>query len=669
MGMADEQILRPFIGRYASAIICMLISTAALASLYTIENQILTRVYTSELARVRAHLENIVADAVAPTAALRSFVIAEGETPPINEFRAFADSLHHGAPYLLAAQLAPDGIVRLTSNLTRNAGAIGHDLFKDPARRDAAMRAIVDRKTVIAGPVKLIQGGDALIARRPIFLPSIVSRTGIPDFYGFATAIVDATPIYDELSAYEGSMALRGRDGLGATGELIFGRPALFESDHIAMEVTLPNGIWVLAHRRPVMADFLFPMFLGLFACIFISAYVIRAQSERRKVHDQASSDAERLFLATRIGNLGFLESDGEGNISMSKGAYRILGIAEGDLPPSIVTDTLQDLFYDPTPSSSCCPPRSFEISFMDDRGNRTVELIWNPIEQNSSIVAVRDITEAADRHNRELSVAKFVSIGELAAGIAHELNTPLQFISDNLDYISSTINTATDDWRRTGVPHSEFIISTEIADDLATEVPAALSDCIVGTERMAQIVAAMKSYAAPNTSSEPTEFDINVVIAHAVSLTSGTHKYLADVTVDAPVGAISTYGDQGGLTQVFINLIINACDAIADRKAADADAPFGKIDIRVTQSNGRYSISLADNGGGIKPEIRDRIFDLFFTTKPMGKGTGQGLAISMAIIKRMHGTINYRPIPPDGGAFILEFPVASGAAILAVAS
>jgi len=190
-------------------------------------------------------------------------------------------------------------------------------------------------------------------------------------------------------------------------------------------------------------------------------------------------------------------------------------------------------------------------------------------------------------------------------------------------------------------------------------EFPSAINDCVDGTERMTRIIAAMKSYAAPDDNIPARDIDITKIIESAVVLTAGAHKHLAAITFDKTGEQHYVKGRENELTQVFINLINNSCDAIRDRFTGQNSGQKGNIQIALKKIGERLRITYKDNGGGIPVEIRRKIFDLFFTTKPVGKGTGQGLAISLAILKRYNGDIRYEPAPPDGSMFIIELALA----------
>jgi two-component system, NtrC family, sensor kinase len=168
-----------------------------------------------------------------------------------------------------------------------------------------------------------------------------------------------------------------------------------------------------------------------------------------------------------------------------------------------------------------------------------------------------------------------------------------------------------------------------------------------------------MKSYAAPDDTIPAQNLSIPKIIESAIVLTAGAHKHLATISFDQASEPFYVAGRENELTQVFINLINNSCDAICDRFAGQNSSPNGEIKIMLEKIGGRLKITYKDNGCGIPEEISRRIFDLFFTTKPIGKGTGQGLAISLAIIKRFNGDIYYKPAPPDGSMFIIELDLA----------
>lgn len=171
---------------------------------------------------------------------------SSGKVVP-EQFQMFAEHLRHDLSDIRSLQLAPDGVVTHIYPFESNQKALGHDIRRDPKRAAAVERAIRDRSYVIAGPFELIQGGTAMVARLPIHLPDETRADG--RFWGFATVVLDMEPLLrvGGINAVEGlAVALRGRDGLGAEGEVFYGDPAVFGSEPVLAEIGLPNGRWLI---------------------------------------------------------------------------------------------------------------------------------------------------------------------------------------------------------------------------------------------------------------------------------------------------------------------------------------------------------------------------------------------------------------------------------------
>ncbi|MFT5655659.1 MAG: signal transduction histidine kinase/predicted component of type VI protein secretion system [Arenicella sp.] len=162
------------------------------------------------------------------------------------EFSQFTAVLQKDLVGLRSLQLAPNGVVQYLTNLENNKAALGHDLFSDPKRRHLAEKSVRERSYIIAGPINLKQGGAAIIARRPLFFKKIT--TGQEEFWGFATALIDVEPLladakFTELKK-EFVLAIRGEDGLGAKGEIFYGKKRSFDDALAIADVILPGGSW-----------------------------------------------------------------------------------------------------------------------------------------------------------------------------------------------------------------------------------------------------------------------------------------------------------------------------------------------------------------------------------------------------------------------------------------
>jgi two-component system, NtrC family, sensor kinase len=275
------------------------------------------------------------------------------------------------------------------------------------------------------------------------------------------------------------------------------------------------------------------------------------------------------------------------------------------------------------------------------------------------------------ERIGIELRLAqKLESVGRLAAGIAHEINTPIQYIGDSVLFLETAYE-ALDQMRTAYLTALEQlgeaapaaavrkdVQATEEALDLPflrNEIPRAFERTKGGVERVAAIVRAMKEFAHPD-SAEQNPADLNRALQTTLLVAHSEYKYCAQI--ETQFGELpDVICNVGELNQVFLNLIVNAAHTISE---SGKDAQTGRITITTAAAGEHVQISVIDNGCGIAAENLDKIFDPFFTTKPVGRGTGQGLAITRAIVVEKHGgSIDVHSEVGRGTRFVLQLPVA----------
>ncbi|WP_158787941.1 MHYT domain-containing protein [Granulicella sp. L46] len=281
------------------------------------------------------------------------------------------------------------------------------------------------------------------------------------------------------------------------------------------------------------------------------------------------------------------------------------------------------------------------------------------------------DITERRNLREQLLQAQKLESVGQLAAGIAHEINTPVQYIGDNVRFLRDSFDSlvalngtyaellarACD---QTLEPELLRKVSAAVQEAdveyILEEIPKAFTQTLEGVSRVAGLVGAMKEFSHPGTG-EKVPFDLNRAIENTVTVTRNEWKYLAEMRLSLEAGLPLVSCLPGAFNQVIVNLIVNAVHAIAD--AIDAgDVAKGLISIQTRSLGESVEIRIQDNGGGIPEAIRTRIFDPFFTTKEIGKGTGQGLAIARSVVVDKHqGSIDIETEIGLGTTFIIRLP------------
>jgi len=293
----------------------------------------------------------------------------------------------------------------------------------------------------------------------------------------------------------------------------------------------------------------------------------------------------------------------------------------------------------------------------------------FNPKELLARIKVGKRTIELEDKyknlHVQLLQSEKMAAVGQLSAGIAHEINNPVGFVSSNLktllDY-AKDITPLMRDFQymlnenlNRRFPDHAFLLNMDAScknmdfDFILSDMSDLISDCIEGSDRISRIVSDMKTFAHPG-SDHPKYSDINQCIDSTLNVVWNEIKYNTEVIKDyGKLEKILCFPQK--LNQVFMNIIINAAQAMEEK---------GKIKISTRQDGDHVKIIIADNGKGIAKENISKIFNPFFTTKPVGKGTGLGLNLVYNIIKSHYGKISVKSEVGKGTAFIIQLPVKS---------
>jgi signal transduction histidine kinase len=307
---------------------------------------------------------------------------------------------------------------------------------------------------------------------------------------------------------------------------------------------------------------------------------------------------------------------------------------------------------------------------------NRTAELAAANASLQSEMTARLQVeTDLRQAHKLE-------SVGRLAAGVAHEINTPVQFVSDSVHFLrdaTTDLMTMIAHLREVevsvlnGTPSIEAAEAAAYAAEnadlpyLVEHMPKAIDRALDGLERVATIVRSMKEFAHPDAI-EMAPVDLNRAIDSTLVIARNEYKYVADVETDfATLPPVCCHA--GDVNQAVLNIIVNAAHAIADVVAGTPAR--GRITVRTAlEGDDTVVVTIADTGGGIPEAIRDRVFDPFFTTKEVGRGTGQGLAIARAIVVDRHrgeltlesevgrGTTCYLRLPLHGAVVVPPAPI-----------
>ncbi len=288
------------------------------------------------------------------------------------------------------------------------------------------------------------------------------------------------------------------------------------------------------------------------------------------------------------------------------------------------------------------------------------------------NIVAVaRDVTEQLVLEAQLRQAQKLESIGELAAGIAHEINTPTQYVDSNLRFLQTSFGTLMDmltgclvvldavDGSLTDRQLAEKIEASLDRDELQflrEDLPGALDESLEGLQRVTEIVRSVKQLAHPGEVSK-AQHDMNDIIRNAVTVSTNEWKYCSDMTLELDENLPDVFCLKSEMSQVLLNLIVNAAHAVEARIGQTPDIK-GQIHIRTRVEEGNVVIEVEDSGTGMPEFVVERIFDPFFTTKDVGKGTGQGLAIAHNVVVLAHGgSIDVKTREGEGTTFVVRVP------------
>jgi len=294
----------------------------------------------------------------------------------------------------------------------------------------------------------------------------------------------------------------------------------------------------------------------------------------------------------------------------------------------------------------------------------RTRELV----QSNKGLAAEMDARAKVEIELRQAQ--KLEAVGRLASGVAHEIKTPIQFVSDSITFVSEAygeLAPLVSEYRAIGSAVLAGTAAAELAQKardaeatidleyLLTNVPEALDRSLQGLDRISTIVRSMKEFAHPDQK-DMTSTDLNHAVVTTLTIARSEYKYVAEVETElAPVPPVLCYASE--VNQVFLNLVVNSAHAIEEAVAGTGQK--GLIKVRTYREENFVVVAISDTGKGIPAAIRDRVFDPFFTTKEVGKGTGQGLAIARSVVVDKHGgTLTFESEPGKGTTFFVRLPI-----------
>lgn len=618
------------------------------------------------------------------------------------DFHVYANSLIGKHTGIRSIQLAPQGVVTHIHPIKGNEAALGHDLLADPINREAALRAIRDRKFVIAGPVTLRQGGVALIGRKPIFLPAEKSSTGTSaeTFWGFSIILIDLDPLLQASGVIGGTdemvYALRGMHGLGASGDIFFGDPSLFDGNSITLDITLPNGSWQLAglpaggwtsywpNREWV---WVFGIILSTLVGYLVFSLVRKTRALRAQINDRKLVEDTLVFISQRgweqsgedffpslVNYLGTtLEVDYAfvDTLLRDNKTARTVGLyAMGQFPDNIEYDLNWTPCENVIGKNFCCYPERIKQLFpkddlLEQMGAESYAGIplWDSHRKPIGLIAVMDKKSLADparietvlqlvavraahelermRDQQELILAKEEAIAannaksEFLASMSHDLRTPLNAIMGFSEMMHSEI------FGPLGhAKYEEYTLDISKSSKLLVSL---IND----------ILDLNKIEAGKYVLHEEVLAVEDLIIACTNMVSPQSKAKSISITTQIEENMPRLRGDERVITQTLNNLISNSVKF--SHEDSDVLVACG------TNKDGAISIRVIDTGIGMTPEETRKAMNPFeqtdSTLSRQHEGTGLGLPLCDKFMTLHGGNLEIESTKGDGTTVTVIFP------------
>jgi PAS domain S-box-containing protein len=402
-----------------------------------------------------------------------------------------------------------------------------------------------------------------------------------------------------------------------------------------------------------------------------------------RKKMENALREAEQKFRGIFDNAIfGIFQSTPEGKVlSVNSAMAAAFGYASPEEAIAGVSDVNRQIYVDPNRRKEFKrrmeedgAVQNFEYeAYRKDGSKFWLSMNARAIRENGVVVRYEgmsdDVTERKALQEQLLQAQKLESVGQLAAGIAHEINTPTQYIGDNVRFFQEAFEdlkgllagyerwfSAAANNQLTREMLEEAAAAVDHAGYLLEEIPKGIEQSLEGVNRVAALVNAMKEFSHPDTK-EKTLLDLNRAIAGTITVARNEWKYVSELETEFDPSLPPVSCHPGEINQVVLNLIVNAAHAIGD-VARQGGSQRGTITVATRRCPMWAEIRIQDTGTGIPENVRTRIFDPFFTTKEIGKGTGQGLAIARSVVVDKHGgTLHFETEEGKGTTFIVRLP------------
>jgi signal transduction histidine kinase len=545
----------------------------------------------------------------------------------LQDFESLAAEMLEMYGGLSALQLAPNGVIRHVVPVLGNELAIGHDLLADPERNKEAFLALKTRTLTLAGPFELRQGGQAVVGRLPVFIDA---GTSGERFWGFATAMIRIPDLLrasalgeERRPGHEFALTRVHPD----TGEVqtIWASGKFRQGDAVSFSVAVPNGEWLLQavrsdgwhSPRKTLAWMIFAVLMMAVLSAFLAFQALR----------------QPVLLSAEI-------------------ARRTAALNEAN-------ESLQREIFEHWQAEMAL--RESERGLEQRVQERTLELeIANTALTSEKLEQQRLIDKLADTRSQLLQSQMMAAIGQLAAGVAHEINNPLGFISSNVGMMKSYVESLV-----SALPRQRALVAPFLADypeldeqfrwieeeiDLSyirEDFPSLIEDTLVGLGRVKRIVQDLREFSFVDQA-DWQEVDLNHMLERVLGVMAS--EFGDRIKVSCHFGALPGIECNGPqIAQVIRNLLLNAVQAIDDE---------GEINLTTRVSADGVELVVVDSGHGIAPEHLERVFEPFFTTRSVGSGKGLGLSVAYHVVKRHGGNIAVDSQAGRGAQFTVMLPI-----------
>ena len=622
-------------------------------------------------AAVKAQLETLSGElsrelfgAIQLTQGIAGLIAIEGGISE-EKFRALTSELLERSDLIRNVALAPGDVVRLVHPIAGNEAAIGLEYARHPEQGPIVERMKRERRMVVAGPVPLVQGGIGVIGRTPIYLTG-TDNTGEPDAYwGLSSTVLDFDALIarTRLQSVSESLALllRGRDGTGPDGAVFWGDSTVLTAAPATVSVPLPSGNWQLAGLPrtgwiafdPLRA---LPFWTGSLITLLLAALLYRLQAsmearERATESLRESETRHRAMIEHASDLVSVLDSHGVIRFQ-GPSCERLLGV-----PPARWLGQSLVALADPEDAAGIAraienalghPGRAIPFEFRVRHRNGEwchFEAIGRNVPEQSSagylVVNSRDATEGRKLKEQLLQSQKLEAVGQLAGGVAHDFNNVLTAMLLQLDLLAAE-------------------------KQLPEPLGRGLREVRADAERAATLTRQLLLFSRRQVL-QSRAHDLSQIVQRMTRLLQRTIGEQIELKLVLHPAPLVVDADAGMLEQVLLNLALNARDAMPDggrllietiaRNVTAAEPP---PDPEVFPGP-YFGFCVSDEGGGVPPEIRSRIFEPFFSTKEIGRGTGLGLATAFGIVKQHGGWIELQSAPGAGARSCVYLPARVG--------